>query len=229
MCHYSNPAWSATVIKLQRERPSVPTGPFVVSRMAGVDQPKSPGQIVAGWAFSKVPVIGDLAKDLYHNVNEWRRYRAAQTGQQIAEIVGVEEMYELARENEELAALLVQVLEAAERSGYEAKRRLLVLAAANAFKNDEEINMAGIIVTALSQLDTVHIRALARLVALSDSRGPRPENYHANGDVAARIRRTDDASGPRPADPRSRHVGQHWCCLTAERGVRRGHLPSRRK
>ena len=110
MCHYSNPAWSATVIKLQRERPSVPTGPFVVSRMAGVDQPKSPGQIVAGWAFSKVPVIGDLAKDLYHNVNEWRRYRAAQTGQQIAEIVGVEEMYELARENEELAALLVQVL-----------------------------------------------------------------------------------------------------------------------
>jgi len=147
--------------------------------MAGVDEPKSPGQIVAGWAFSKVPVIGDLAKDLYHNVNEWRRYRAEQTGQQIAEIVGVEEMYELARENEELAALLVQVLEAAERSGYEAKRRLLVLAAANAFKNDEEINMAGIIVTALSQLDTVHIRALARLVALSDSRGPRPDDPEA--------------------------------------------------
>ena len=41
--------------------------------------------------------------------------------------------------------------------------------------------MAGIIVTALAQLDTVHIRALARLVALSDSRGPRPEDN--DGDV----------------------------------------------
>ncbi len=129
-------------------------------------------------------MVGDLAKDLYHNLNEWRRYRAEQTGQQIAEIVGVEELYRLARENEDLAALLVQVLDAVERSGFEAKRRLLVLAAANAFKNSEEVDVAILIATALSQLDTVHIRALARLVALSDSRGPRPEKYDSNGDAA---------------------------------------------
>jgi hypothetical protein len=150
-----------------------------------VTEPKPPGEIVAGWAFSKIPVVGDLAKDLYHNINEWRRYRAEQTGQQIAEIVGPEDLYELARENDELAALLCQILEVVERSGFEAKRRLLVMAAANAFKNDEAIAMAGIITTTLMQLDTVHIRALTRLVALSDSRGPRPEDSEAQREYDA--------------------------------------------
>jgi hypothetical protein len=150
-----------------------------------MDEPKPPGQIVAGWAFSKIPVVGDLAKDLYQNVNEWRRYRAEETGRQIAEIVGPEDLYEIARENDELAALLCQVLEAAERSGFEAKRQLLVMAAANAFKNDEAIAMTGIITTTLTQLDTVHIRALARLVALSDSRGLRPEDSEAQREYDA--------------------------------------------
>jgi hypothetical protein len=147
-----------------------------------VDEPKPPGQIVAGWAFSKIPVVGDLAKDLYHNVNEWRRYRAERTGEQIAEIVGPEELYERARENDELAALLAQVLEIAERTGFEAKRRLLVLAVANAFRNDEAIDPAVLVTNALSQLDTVHVRTLARLAALSDSFGPTPEEVDSDAD-----------------------------------------------
>ena len=49
------------------------------------------------------------------------------------------------------------------------------MAAANAFKNDEAIDMSGVIASTLAQLDTVHIRALARLLALSDSRGPAPD------------------------------------------------------
>ena len=125
---------------------------------------------------SKIPVFGDLAKDLYHNVNEWRRYQAEHTGQQIAEIVGPEELYLRCREDDELAALLVHVLEAAERTGFEAKRRLLVQAAANAFQNDEAIDPAGLVIRALSQLDTVHVRALVRLVELSDSLGPWPDD-----------------------------------------------------
>lgn len=109
-----------------------------------------------------------------------RRYQAEQTGQQIAEIVGPEELYRRARENEELAALLVQVLELAERTGFEAKRRLLAMAAANAFQNDEAIDPAILVTYALSQLDTVHIRTLARLAALSDSHGAAPEEVNSD-------------------------------------------------
>lgn len=134
-----------------------------------MSEPKPPREVAIGWAFSKVPAVGGLAKDLYHNANEWRRFRAEQTAQEIAEIVGPEELYERARENEELAALLVQVLELAERTGFEAKRRLLVKAAANAFQDDAAIDPALLVTHALRQLDAVHIRTLARLVGLADS------------------------------------------------------------
>jgi hypothetical protein len=74
-----------------------------------------------------------------------------------------------------LESLLVQALEAASRTGYEAKRKLLGRAAAQALIRDDAIDPAVLIVHALSQLEPVHIRALARLVEFSDSLGPWPE------------------------------------------------------
>jgi hypothetical protein len=141
-----------------------------------VDKPKRPVEVAVGEAFSMIPVVGKLGKALWENANEWRRFRGEETAKQIAEIVGPDELYRRAQEDVELAALLVQVLEAAERSGFEAKRNLLVMAAANAFQNDEAIDPAVLVVRALSQLEPVHIRALVRLVALSDSLGPPPDD-----------------------------------------------------
>lgn len=146
--------------------------------------------MVTGWAISKVPGVGDLGKDLYHNLNDWRRYRAQQTVNDVAQRVGPDELVQDCQDNPELAALLVQALEAAEqlghplpgaspsRTGFDAKRRLLALAVANAFQNDERIDNAGLVVRALSELDTVHIRALTRLTYLSDSLGPDPNQEH---------------------------------------------------
>jgi hypothetical protein len=53
------------------------------------------------------------------------------------------------------------------RSSYEAKRKLLVQAVANAFQNDEAINPANLIEMALSQLEPVHARELARLARVA--------------------------------------------------------------
>jgi hypothetical protein len=142
-----------------------------------MDEPRPYDEIAFGWALSKIPFAGDLAKEVFQAANDWRRYNAERTGREIAEIVGPEELFERASDNTELAALLVQVLELAERTGFRAKRRLLVEAAANAFKNDEAIDPAILVARALSQLDTVHIRALARLAALSHELGPWPDDY----------------------------------------------------
>ncbi|MET0885253.1 MAG: hypothetical protein ABWX92_02290 [Mycetocola sp.] len=49
------------------------------------------------------------------------------------------------------------------------------MAATNAFQNDEAIDPAVLVMNALSQLDTVHVRALARLADFSDSLGPWPD------------------------------------------------------
>jgi hypothetical protein len=50
---------------------------------------------------------------------------------------------------------------------YEAKRKLLVRAVANAFQNDEAIEPATLREIALSQLKPVHVRALAHLIRVA--------------------------------------------------------------
>lgn len=54
-------------------------------------------------------------------------------------------------------------MEATARTGFEAKRRLLGRAVANAFVNDDSVDPAVLLVRALSLLEPVHVRALIRL------------------------------------------------------------------
>ncbi|MGO9246397.1 MAG: hypothetical protein ACLQDC_16705 [Verrucomicrobiia bacterium] len=115
-------------------------------------------------ALAPIPGGGAIQK-VVETIVQLQRNRASQTMVEIADIVGsADVLLTRIEQNPELRDLLARSLEAAMRSSYEAKRRLLVMAVANAFQNDDAINPAILKEFALSQLEPVHIHALARLV-----------------------------------------------------------------
>lgn len=68
-------------------------------------------------------------------------------------------------EDEQLEATFVAAVEAALRTGMEAKRRLLTRAVAQAVEDAAKVDDAQLMVDTLSQLDVPHIQALQRLAA----------------------------------------------------------------
>lgn len=120
--------------------------------------------VLISGGLSAIPVVGGPAQTLFDAIAERVRYRAETTAREICDSVGGPDTV-LSRidENPELETLLSQAIEAAARTSMEAKRRLLARAAAAAFDNEENVEPASLIVSALSELEPVHIRALARL------------------------------------------------------------------
>ena len=89
-------------------------------------------------------------KTFFDAFEERRRARARQTLVEATEIVGgVDALLSRIGDNTDLQDLLVRGLEAAFRSSYEAKRKLLTKAVASAFENDEAIDPANLMVMAL--------------------------------------------------------------------------------
>lgn len=75
-------------------------------------------------------------------------------------------------------ALVGEALEVAARTGFDAKRRLLGRAVADALLGVDEaaVDFAALIVMALAQLEPIHVRALIRLEAHTDRRKQNPED-----------------------------------------------------
>jgi hypothetical protein len=119
--------------------------------------------VVVSAAISALPTVGGPMQTIFDAIEERQRFRAESTTREIFEIAGEDIVVQRSQEDPELQALLGNTIEAAMRTGMEAKRKLLARAAAAAFQNDERIDPATLIVSALSQLEPVHIRALARL------------------------------------------------------------------
>jgi hypothetical protein len=132
-------------------------------------------------ALAPVPGAGAIQK-VIETMVELQRNHGSQTVIEIADIVGGGEVV-LSRieEHPELRDLLARTVEAAMRSSYEAKRKLLVRAVANAFQNDEAIDPAIMVERALSRLEPIDVRELARLAAVSDSLGPWPDEERDPG------------------------------------------------
>jgi hypothetical protein len=76
-------------------------------------------------------------------------------------------------------------VEAATRTGIEAKRRLLARAAAAALQNDEKVDQASLIVSVMSRLEPVHIRALGRLAEAATSSRDQDEKQTSKVMIAA--------------------------------------------
>jgi len=128
-------------------------------------------EVVTGVALSLVlaPIPGGSAlQKVIEAIVHRQRNRASQMAIEIADMVGgADLLLNRIEDSPELRDLLARSLEAAVRSSYEAKRKLLVRAVGNAFDNDEAVDPANLTVMALSQLEPVHIRALARLVRVA--------------------------------------------------------------
>ena len=72
-----------------------------------------------------IPAVGGTLQVIYEDVRTRYVYRTARTVNQVAELTGVDHLEARLRDNPEVEALFVEAVEAASRTGLEAKRRLL--------------------------------------------------------------------------------------------------------
>lgn len=126
-------------------------------------EPRPVAVVVVSAALSALPTIGGPLQTVYDAIDERRRYRVESTAREIAEAAGEERMVARVLEDPGLEALLGEALEAASRTGFEAKRRLLARTVGNALLDDAAVDPAVLMVHALAQLEPVHVRALAWL------------------------------------------------------------------
>ncbi len=69
-------------------------------------------------------------------------------------------------EDPEVEALVIEGLEAASRTGLDAKRKLLARVLAQAVTDDSKVERSQLIVQALRDIDAPHVRSLARIAAV---------------------------------------------------------------
>jgi len=92
--------------------------------------------------------------------------RAAKAGETISDIVsatGEEVLVQRLAEDPVAEALFVNAVDAAVRTGLEAKRRLLARAVAQAVIDEARLDESLLITEALAQLDAPHVKALKRM------------------------------------------------------------------
>jgi hypothetical protein len=135
-----------------------------------------------GLSLALAPIPGGGAiQTVVEAIIRRQRNRASQTMIEVADFVGnADVLLDRIERVPELRDLLARSLEAAMRSSYEAKRKLLVKVVANAFQDDEAIDPANLKVMALSQLEPVHVRALARLVGVASDPALIDEQHRHN-------------------------------------------------
>ena len=133
-----------------------------------MEEPRSIIAVIISAALSAIPAVGGPLQTFFDYADEQQRYRVQSTAREICDLVGEEVLLGRVQENAELETLLTQALDAASRTGWEAKRKLLAKAVAHAFLNDEAVDPGVLIVSALKVLEPVHARALVRLAHASD-------------------------------------------------------------
>lgn len=128
-----------------------------------MSEPRPVAVVVVSAALSAIPTVGGPLQTVYDAIDERRRYRIESTARDIAEVAGEERMVRRVLEDPQLEAVLGEALEAAARTGFEAKRRLLGRTVGNALLDGAAVDPAVLMVHALAQLEPVHVRALVRL------------------------------------------------------------------
>lgn len=127
---------------------------------------------------SLVPVIGGGLQVMYEDTRSHLGARAARTMQEIAEEAGIERLKGRLASDPEVEALFVQGLDAATRTGYEAKRRLLARLISAAVLDDAKVDESLLFVLALRDLDGPHLRALERLRRAQDEAGAKTYEHY---------------------------------------------------
>jgi hypothetical protein len=135
----------------------------LTSRLVRMNNPRPVGVVIVSGALSAIPTVGGPLQTMFDAFIERRRHRVELTAREIAEAVGEDRMTSRVLEDPRLETMLGEALEAAARSGFEAKRRLLARAVGQAILDDAVVDPATLMVHALAQLETVHVRALTLL------------------------------------------------------------------
>ena len=128
--------------------------------------------------------FGGAAQVLVEDTRARAANKASCTLGEIVEETGLERLRERLGENPELDALFAQGIDAAARTGYEAKRRLLGRLISAAVLDDAKVDESLLFVLALKDLDGPHIRALESLRRVSKEieqshGGSDQERFHA--------------------------------------------------
>lgn len=140
-----------------------------------------------------IPVIGGTisglsaaVKIIYDDVRARRSALAVETMTQIADGSGGDErLGARLAQDEQLETTFVAAVEAAIRTGFEQKRRLLVRTVISAVNDAARVDEAQLMVETLAQLDVPHIRALQRLEEEYEQRKLRTDFHWGSSDVWA--------------------------------------------
>lgn len=130
----------------------------------GARQPPAPlSDTVVRAAIAAVPYFGGPLEIIYSDIRARQALKAQQVLEQITTATGEERLLERIRESPHVEALFVNAVNAALRTGIDAKRRLLARAVSEAVLDDAKLEPSQLIADVLDQLDVPHALALARL------------------------------------------------------------------
>jgi hypothetical protein len=142
----------------------------------GVTTAVGVGAEVAGW-YAGVPGVGAGTAALVLGMYEIRRDRTVEFFKRVVRNVGGEDKLVEAVENDPTREqVLYAAAQAAIATPFEKKRKLLAQAASAAMTGDRKrVNNTAMIVTALANLEEMHIEALTRISAAYDLERSDPE------------------------------------------------------
>lgn len=127
------------------------------------DDPPTRGESLVRAAVRLVPVIGESLGICIDDAIARRRRWGHEAAEAMAVEVGNDQLLIDRLQDDRLALLLLEAVEAAARSALEEKRRLLGRVVGRAVLDDAQVDEAQLVVAALRGLDAPHIRALERL------------------------------------------------------------------
>lgn len=168
-----------------------------------IPAPPSRGDIAIRAVIAALPKLSESASIVYSGVRERQAHRAATTLREITDLTGEDHLISRLGSDSELEALFIEGVEAAVRTGLEAKRRLLSRVVAQAVNDEARVDERALLVLALRDLEAPSIRALQRIRVVEDEAatevssalaieppelqdGDTPERYHERH-VALRV------------------------------------------
>lgn len=114
-------------------------------------------------ALAAIPSVGGPMEIIYSHVRARQASKAEEVMAEIAGATGADRLLERISEDPYVEALFVNAMNAALRTGLDAKRRLLARAVSAAVLDDAKLEESQLIADVLEQLDVPHAIALARL------------------------------------------------------------------
>ncbi len=151
-------------------------------------------------ALAVVPRVGEPLKIIYEDTRARHAARAGEMIRTIADRTGEQRLSARLQEDPEVDALFVDGVEAAMRTGLQAKRSLLAKVVAAAVVDDAQIEHGQLIVQALRDLDAPQVRALAR-IRNAEREAEEIHSQETEGDRNSRISNAAREAGSREPTP----------------------------